>query len=83
MDQPTTDWTTKIVIQRKLSSEVLDELYSYQNNTVLTMQDIIENLCSVVKKRQANQALKAYTKSTETVPTSNSLTEPPKVTVIR
>ncbi|XP_069165954.1 interaptin-like [Procambarus clarkii] len=50
------------------------------NNPILTMQDIVECLRSGVKKKQINQALKAYTKSTDAVPISNSLTDPPKVT---
>ncbi|XP_069182986.1 uncharacterized protein [Procambarus clarkii] len=40
VDHNTAEWMTKIIIQRKLSGDLLIELYTYQNGNVLSMQDI-------------------------------------------
>ncbi|XP_069168620.1 uncharacterized protein [Procambarus clarkii] len=65
VDITTSEWMTKVVLQRKLSSDILDELYAHQHNTILTVQDITEGLHSIINKRRANEEVKASCKPSE------------------
>ncbi|XP_045604896.2 facilitated trehalose transporter Tret1-like [Procambarus clarkii] len=65
VDITTSEWMTKVILQRKLFIDILDELYTHQHNTMLTVQDFTEGLRSIIDKRRANEEDKASSKPSE------------------